>query len=218
MLAFVLLLLEEDFRGEAKHKTEKEVNAKRTTFCQISSKNIIHKPSSSCWDEARWRSPKERSPAAAERERRNWQRPRRREGWVRFFYLFPLLSSASSSRERVEGKSIVWFWFSSFCAYYALPCDWRRLLSLSLSNALLSDKSFVLCSAGGEGGVTHEGLTIHPAAPVHKILGTAMGGLMWFWVMYRFYHDGETLIYGHEPHFLHDDHHDDDEDGHKKHW
>jgi hypothetical protein len=26
------------------------------------------------------------------------------------------------------------------------------------------------------------------------------------------------LIYGHEPHFLHDDHHDDDEDGHKKHW
>jgi len=47
-----------------------------------------------------------------------------------------------------------------------------------------------------------------------------MGGLMWFWVMYRFYHDGETLIYGHEPHFLHDDHHDDDEDGHnnnKKH-
>jgi hypothetical protein len=89
--------------------------------------------------------------------------------------------------------------------------------SLSLSNALLSDESFVLCSAGGEGGVTHEGLTIHPAAPVHKILGTAMGGLMWFWVMYRFYHDGETLIYGHEPHFLHDDHHDDDEDGHKKH-
>ena len=57
--------------------------------------------------------------------------------------------------------------------------------------------------------MTHEGLTIHPAAPVHKILGTAMGGLMWFWVMYRFYHDGETLIYGHEPHFLHDDHHDD---------
>ena len=135
-----------------------------------------------------------------------------------FFYLFTLLSSTLSSRERVEGKSIVWFWFSSFCAYYALPCDWRRLLSLSLSNALLSDESFVLCSAGGEGGVTHEGLTIHPAAPVHKILGTAMGGLMWFWVMYRFYHDGETLIYGHEPHFLHDDHHDDDEDGHKKHW
>ena len=65
--------------------------------------------------------------------------------------------------------------------------------------------------------MTHEGLTIHPAAPVHKILGTAMGGLMWFWVMYRFYHDGETLICGHEPHFLHDDHHDDDEDGHKKH-
>lgn len=64
--------------------------------------------------------------------------------------------------------------------------------------------------ASGEGGVTHEGLTIHPAAPVHKILGTAMGGLMWFWVMYRFYHDGETLIYGHEPHFLHDD----DDHGH----
>jgi hypothetical protein len=84
---------------------------------------------------------------------------------------------------------------------------------LSLSN--LNERA-----AGGEGGVTHEGLTIHPAAPVHKILGTAMGGLMWFWVMYRFYHDGETLIYGHEPHFLHDDHHHDDEDGHnnnKKH-
>jgi len=93
--------------------------------------------------------------------------------------------------------------------------DWPYFLfSLSLSN--LNERA-----AGGEGGVTHEGLTIHPAAPVHKILGTAMGGLMWFWVMYRFYHDGETLIYGHEPHFLHDDHHDDDEDGHnnnKKHW
>ncbi len=73
-------------------------------------------------------------------------------------------------------------------------------------------------AAGGEGGVTHEGLTIHPASPVHKFLGTAMGGLMWFWVMYRFYHDGETLIYGHEPHFLHDDHHNDDhqEDDHNK--
>jgi len=28
-----------------------------------------------------------------------------------------------------------------------------------------------------------------------------------FWIFYRFYHDGDVLLYGHAPHFEHDDHH-----------
>ncbi|CAL6285666.1 unnamed protein product [Bathycoccus prasinos] len=40
--------------------------------------------------------------------------------------------------------------------------------------------------AGGEGGVTHEGLTIHPAAPVHKNSRNRHGWVDVFWVMYDF--------------------------------
>ena len=34
-----------------------------------------------------------------------------------------------------------------------------------------------------------------------------------FWIFYRCYHDGETLLFGHAPHFEHDDHHG-EEEGH----
>jgi len=34
-----------------------------------------------------------------------------------------------------------------------------------------------------------------------------------FWIFYRFYHDGDVLLYGHAPHFEHDDHSDGHEEG-----
>ena len=123
-------------------------------------------------------------------------------GVVQPLFVFFLWSSSSSSSSSSRELFVLTSSSSSF----------------STSRARVRSNATISRAAGGEGGVTHEGLTIHPASPVHKFLGTAMGGLMWFWVMYRFYHDGETLIYGHEPHFLHDDHHDDDhqEDDHNK--
>ena len=27
---------------------------------------------------------------------------------------------------------------------------------------------------------------------------------MWFWVFYRFYHDGDAFINGHDSHWMHD--------------
>jgi len=36
-----------------------------------------------------------------------------------------------------------------------------------------------------------------------------------FWIFYRCYHDGDTLLFGHAPHFEHDDHHG-EEGGHDK--
>ncbi|ACO63198.1 predicted protein [Micromonas commoda] len=61
---------------------------------------------------------------------------------------------------------------------------------------------------GGGNGVTHEGLTLHEPGAFHKFWAYGLGGLTWFWVFYRFYKDGDTLIYGHAPHFEHDDHDD----------
>mmetsp|Transcript_41054 Transcript_41054/g.101280 ORF Transcript_41054/g.101280 Transcript_41054/m.101280 type:complete len:106 (+) Transcript_41054:81-398(+) len=62
---------------------------------------------------------------------------------------------------------------------------------------------------GGHGhGVTHGGLTLHEPGMWHKAAGYGFGGLMWFWIFLRFYRDGDTLIYGHAPHFQ-DDHDDD---------
>lgn len=37
-----------------------------------------------------------------------------------------------------------------------------------------------------------------------------------FWIFYRCYHDGDTLLFGHAPHFEHDDHHHGEEGGHDK--
>jgi NADH dehydrogenase (ubiquinone) 1 beta subcomplex subunit 2 len=64
-------------------------------------------------------------------------------------------------------------------------------------------------AASEGGGVTHEGVTLHDASFAHKALGSGFGAVMWFWVFYRFYHDGDVLLYGHAPHFEHDDHDDD---------
>jgi hypothetical protein len=36
-----------------------------------------------------------------------------------------------------------------------------------------------------------------------------------FWIFYRCYHDGDTLLFGHAPHFEHDDNHG-EEGGHDK--
>ena len=63
-------------------------------------------------------------------------------------------------------------------------------------------------AASEGGGVTHEGVTLHDASFAHKALGSGFGAVMWFWVFYRFYHDGDVLLYGHAPHFEHDDHDD----------
>ena len=55
--------------------------------------------------------------------------------------------------------------------------------------------------------MVHEGLELHPPAKWHVYWGTGMSALMWFWVFYRMKHDGETLFFGHAPHFEHDDEH-----------
>lgn len=78
------------------------------------------------------------------------------------------------------------------------------------SRALTFHPSPLISSfATGQGsGVTYEGLTLHEPGAFHKAWAYGLGGLCWFWVFYRFYKDGDTLIYGHAPHFEHDD--DDD--------
>jgi hypothetical protein len=48
-------------------------------------------------------------------------------------------------------------------------------------------------------------LTLHEPGAFHKAWAYGLGGLTWFWIFYRFYKDGDTLIYGHAPHFEHDD-------------
>ena len=60
-------------------------------------------------------------------------------------------------------------------------------------------------AGGGGPGVTHGGLTVHEPGMGYKAVAHGMGGLCWFWIFYRFYKDGDTLIYGHAPHFEHDD-------------
>lgn len=98
MHAFVLLL-ERLFSGEAKKK--KHVN----DLCQISSKktNHLHHVETKRGDVRR-------KSARQQQQNENVEtgndRAEERDGCV-FFYLFTLLSSTLSSRERVEGKSIV---------------------------------------------------------------------------------------------------------------
>ena len=84
-----------------KKKTEKEVN----DLCQISSKktNHLHHVETKRGDVRR-------KSARQQQQNENVEtgndRAEERDGCV-FFYLFTLLSSTLSSRERVEGKSIV---------------------------------------------------------------------------------------------------------------
>ena len=46
-------------------------------------------------------------------------------------------------------------------------------------------------TAGGHHGegVTYAGLTLHKPARWHVLCGEAFGGIMWFWILYRGYHD-----------------------------
>ena len=50
-------------------------------------------------------------------------------------------------------------------------------------------------AAGGHHGegVTYAGLTMHKPGRWHVIGGEAMAGLMWFWILYRGYHDWNTF-------------------------
>lgn len=86
--------------------------------------------------------------------------------------------------------------------FYDDDDEGRAFFGLTLFSSFVDD-------AASEGhGVTHEGVTLHDASFAHKALGTGFGAMMWFWVFYRFYHDGDVLLYGHAPHFEHDDHDD----------
>ncbi|KAK9806653.1 hypothetical protein WJX73_004777 [Symbiochloris irregularis] len=64
--------------------------------------------------------------------------------------------------------------------------------------------------AGGHHGdhhnVTYEGLSLHKASSWHVNAAKGFGGLMWFWIFYRFYHDYDTFLFGHAPHFEHELH------------
>ncbi|GMH32507.1 hypothetical protein BSKO_00341 [Bryopsis sp. KO-2023] len=56
--------------------------------------------------------------------------------------------------------------------------------------------------AGGHGeGVTYAGLTLHKPAKIYTFTAEFMGGLMWFWIFYRFYNDYDTFLFGHAVHF-----------------
>eukprot|EP00212_Chloropicon_laureae_P009513 CAMPEP_0197490498 /NCGR_PEP_ID=MMETSP1311-20131121/5034_1 /TAXON_ID=464262 /ORGANISM="Genus nov. species nov., Strain RCC856" /LENGTH=115 /DNA_ID=CAMNT_0043035025 /DNA_START=38 /DNA_END=385 /DNA_ORIENTATION=+ len=59
-------------------------------------------------------------------------------------------------------------------------------------------------AAGGGKGETFEGLTVHEASTWHKVLAQGFGGVMWFWILYRFRHDYETFLFGHAEHFEHE--------------
>lgn len=65
--------------------------------------------------------------------------------------------------------------------------------------------SFLFFSTGGHGpGQTYAGLTLHEPPFIYKALGQLAGATMWFWVFYRFYHDGDAFINGHDSHWMHD--------------
>lgn len=70
-------------------------------------------------------------------------------------------------------------------------------------------------AAGAHGkSVTYEGLTLHEPSTAHKVVAHAMSSIMWFWIFYRFYKDGGTLLYGHAAHFEHEDGEEADDEHH----
>jgi hypothetical protein len=85
----------------------------------------------------------------------------------------------------------------------------RSLHSLTAIVPTITQPPGSTSGGGGGPGVTHEGLTLHEPGLFHKGWAYGLGGLTWFWIFYRFYKDGDTLIFGHAPHFEHgdDDHH-----------
>jgi len=86
----------------------------------------------------------------------------------------------------------------------AAPRSFTARLADSPSSSPARSESNLRAGGGGP-GVTHEGLTLHEPGAFHKAWAYGLGGLTWFWIFYRFYKDGDTLIYGHAPHFEHDD-------------
>ena len=53
--------------------------------------------------------------------------------------------------------------------------------------------------------MTYEGVTLHEPGKTYVALAHGMGGVMWFWIFYRCYHDGRAVFWeGHEAHWMHD--------------
>mmetsp|Transcript_49701 Transcript_49701/g.158741 ORF Transcript_49701/g.158741 Transcript_49701/m.158741 type:complete len:107 (-) Transcript_49701:417-737(-) len=48
--------------------------------------------------------------------------------------------------------------------------------------------------AGGPGGVTYEGLTLHPAKKIHTYVGEGMATIMWLWIFWRAKEDGDVFL------------------------
>ena len=65
-----------------------------------------------------------------------------------------------------------------------------------------------MASAAGHGGkgITYEGVTLHPPSTTHMVMSEALGGLLWSWLLIRFYEDGHGLLFGHEAHLDHELH------------
>ena len=81
--------------------------------------------------------------------------------------------------------------------------------------ALGSGLAGVMWCVAGEGGKgereendARRGGTRGTGAPRNPLLtpGSFFPALR-FWIFYRFYHDGDVLLYGHAPHFEHDEGH-----------
>ncbi|GHP04124.1 hypothetical protein PPROV_000287800 [Pycnococcus provasolii] len=78
----------------------------------------------------------------------------------------------------------------------------RAMMNNSSSASLTQARRF---AAGGHGpGQTYAGLTLREPPFIYKALGQLAGATMWFWVFYRFYHDGDAFINGHDSHWMHD--------------
>lgn len=86
---------------------------------------------------------------------------------------------------------------------YDVAGSWRGTL-------LNSTRTFA--SSGGGEEVVHEGLKLHATGGWHKVVGTTMASVMWFWVFYRMYHDYEGFLFGHAKHFEHQLHEEDHSD------
>ncbi len=81
----------------------------------------------------------------------------------------------------------------------------RLYLSTPLTARSLHPNSFRAGGHHGE-GVTHAGLTLHKPARWHVVTGKGFAAAMWFWVLYRFYHDHDTFLFGHAQHHEHELH------------
>lgn len=124
-------------------------------------------------------------------------------------------SLAAAQVSRAESSLIQPQGMATQKALYGRISGCNSAVSDSLKGAMMSStRGFA--SGGGE-EVVHEGLKLHATGGWHKVVGTTMSSVMWFWVFYRLYHDYEGFLFGHAQHFEHelhaghdnDDHHDD---------